>query len=217
MKQVKYLIHVFAFSLCLAFAGCNQQERNEAAQESQQAYNEFKTYVSEAETRADQEFNEAERDWDKEMNEWRSAYQEKEANLERNMENYDEATQKEIGELKTRYQTAWKRTEENYTNYRHYLEMRENLLGVDVKTDDLTEVTAENIRMKYENFVEKVKANADSYDRTEWDHVEGFWSALNTRLSQVEANLDKSAKAAINKTQATYKQVHDQYLNATAE
>ena len=77
-------------------------------------------------------------------------------------------------------------------NFRRVL--RDRLFGEGKIGDDMqfAFVTADNIRGIYQNFVDVVADNRDSYTREDWDEINVLYEALDTRKNVIEKDL-KSA------------------------
>ncbi|HEX8270362.1 MAG TPA: DUF6565 domain-containing protein [Flavobacterium sp.] len=66
--------------------------------------------------------------------------------------------------------------------------LRTTLFGGKAVGDDMTFmwVNKDNIREVYENFIENVQDNKDSYSREDWDEIKLLYEALDTRKNTVE-------------------------------
>jgi len=101
--------------------------------------------------------------------------------------------------LKARYETNMKLAEANAKmeatannsspNFRRVL--RDRLFGEGKIGDDMqfAFVTADNIRGIYQNFVDVVAENRNSYTREDWDEINVLYEALDTRKNAIEKEL----------------------------
>ena len=66
--------------------------------------------------------------------------------------------------------------------------IRETLLGSNHASDDMafTWINKDNILSVYENFVNTVQKNKDSYSREDWDEIKLLYEAIDTRKNTVE-------------------------------
>src|SRR5688500_6528578 len=101
--RLPVLLYVFVAGLALTQVACTNAEQKEAQQESEQAYTDFKEYVTTVGEKIDTSMEDAGRDWDAEMAQNRAAYKEREDRVMTHMDTYDEKRQAEINQLKTDY------------------------------------------------------------------------------------------------------------------
>ncbi|MFH4964927.1 DUF6565 domain-containing protein [Gaetbulibacter sp. M235] len=68
------------------------------------------------------------------------------------------------------------------------LMMRQSLLGNGFNGDDMkfTWINKDNILSVYQNFVDTVEKNKDSYSREDWDEIKLLYEAIDTRKNTVE-------------------------------
>ena len=66
--------------------------------------------------------------------------------------------------------------------------IRKTLLGNDYNGSDMTYawINKDNILNVYQNFVDKVEKNKDSYSREDWDEIKLMYEAIDTRKNTVE-------------------------------
>lgn len=66
--------------------------------------------------------------------------------------------------------------------------IRKTLLGKDFNGSDMTYawINKDNILSVYQNFVDKVEKNKDSYSRENWDEIKLMYEAIDTRKNTVE-------------------------------
>jgi len=70
----------------------------------------------------------------------------------------------------------------------HKQNLRNTLFGANIVGDDMSFawVNKDNILSVYENFVNTVQDNKDSYSREDWDEIKLLYEALDTRKNTVE-------------------------------
>lgn len=86
--------------------------------------------------------------------------------------------------LKTTYEAKIKESDYR-TRLRNSL-FGEGRVGADMQFNF---VTADNILSVYENFVNTIEANKDTYSREDWDEIKVLYEALDTRKNEVEKDL----------------------------
>lgn len=123
-----------------------------------------------------------------------STYEEKRQQVEAKASQLDEKQraeyaelQKEYAALKEKYNAERAQTKAN--NYR--LLLRNALFGEGVIGDDMSFnfMTAANAKSVYENFVNTVSANKDTYSREDWDEVKVLYEAMDNRKNTIEKEL----------------------------
>lgn len=77
----------------------------------------------------------------------------------------------------------------------------EGKIGADIS---FAWVDAKNIRGVYENFVNVVDTNKDSYSREDWDEIKVLYEALDTRKNEVEKELSSKDNMAIAKQKVRF-------------
>ncbi len=194
--------------------GCTKTERdnaetatenagNEAKNESEEAYTNFRNYVDEADRDTAYVYDNK-RDWNKEITDRETAYNERVAAVDKHSSEYDEARRTEIEAMKTRYNTNWETRRATYTSYGKANTMRPQLLSIDENTTDLSSLTAANIRAAYENFVKQVEMNKKNYTNEDWKVVEMSWNELDARKNAIQNELSEKDKYEIGKAKSKY-------------
>ena len=205
-------VHALALLLlgsgvALTTTSCNRADRQEAAAETDQAYDDFKTFVANTETNAEAVGNKSQAEWDEETKQLKDEYDAKVAAAEANMSNWDEARKQEYDQLKTRYTTAYDKRGAAYTASmsaggssampakpgKYYKPM-----------SPAAQLTAANARQTYESFVSNVKANLDQYDLEDWRYINGEWRALDEAYDKVKGNIPAKDLAEIQKEKLKY-------------
>lgn len=167
------------------------------------AYSNYRTYVEEAERDTNYTYA-SDRDWNKEIADRETAYNERLAAVESNAAGYDDARKAELEELKTRYNTNWQTRRETYSSYGRANTMRPELLSIEENANDLSALTAANIRAAYENFVSVVERNKKNYTNADWQIVEQSWNDLDDRKNAIQTELSAKDKYEIGKAKSKY-------------
>ncbi|UOQ70350.1 DUF6565 domain-containing protein [Hymenobacter cellulosilyticus] len=206
-------IHALATLLLLGGAtftqtSCSQADKKEVGQESDQAYEDFKTFVSTAETQADNVGDKAEADYERETTEMKSEFDAKVAAVDKYADQYDDTRRQEIEQLRTRYTTAYDKRDMAWKN-------RPNAVAGTSTGGTTTRLyesaagkygglTAANIRGTYEAFTAQIKQNEDRYGIEDWRTVNADWKALDDRYDQIKNEVSTADRAEIAKEKAKY-------------
>ncbi|MBD2715024.1 hypothetical protein KBK19_08255 [Microvirga sp. STR05] len=186
---------------------CTEGQKKEVSAESDQAYNDFSTFVSDTEAKADAVANEAEADYDRETAQLKSDFDAKVAAVDKYADQYDDARRQEIEALRTRYTTAYDKREMSWKNRatagtastgtmkpgKYYTAM-----------NPAAQVTAANARTTYENFVSNIKKNEDKYDIDDWRYINSEWRALDEAYDKVKGDIPAKDLAEIQKEKLKY-------------
>ncbi|UYZ64544.1 hypothetical protein [Hymenobacter weizhouensis] len=200
-------------------SSCSRSSDNttEVSQESDQAYNDFKTFVSDAETRADNAAATAEADYEQETAQLKSDFDAKVAAVDKYADQYDDARRQEIEQLRTRYTTAYDKREMAWKN-------RPSAAGATASssnaggsgtgtpktgkyykpTSPAAQLTAANARQTYEAFVRNIKQNEDKYDIDDWRAINAEWRALDESYDKVKKDISAADLAEIQKEKLKY-------------
>lgn len=177
MKTIKITIGLC--TLALLFTSC-KDGRNDVAKQNVE---EYKSYVDSI---SNLDYAEAHTNWERIENEYENHKSMATVNIndiedkEDLREDIDEATikyEKYKAELQSEREKESKNT------------FRKNLLGPNYtgSTDTSYEwINKDNILSVYENFVNTVDANKDSYSREDWDEIKLMYEAIDTRKNTVE-------------------------------
>lgn len=192
---------------------CSQSQQKEISAESDQAYNDFATFVSDAETKADAVANEAEADYDRETTQMKADFDAKVAAVDKYADGYDDARRQEIEALRTRYTAAYDKREMAWKN-RSGAGMATTGTSTDISTmkpgkyykpmSPAAQVTAANARTTYESFVANVKQNEDKYDIEDWRYINAEWRALDEAYDKVKGDIPAKDLAEIQKEKLKY-------------
>jgi hypothetical protein len=192
---------------------CSQGQQKEISAESDQAYNDFATFVSDTEAKADAVANEAEADYDRETAQMKADFDAKVAAVDKYADGYDDARRQEIETLRTRYTAAYDKREMAWKNRAGAgmattgatTDMGSMKVGKYYKpTNPAAQVTAANARTTYENFVANVKQNEDKYDIDDWRYINAEWRALDEAYDKVKGDIPAKDLAEIQKEKLKY-------------
>ncbi|MBT9394499.1 hypothetical protein KLP40_15105 [Hymenobacter sp. NST-14] len=192
----------------LTQTSCTNAQQNEVGAESDQAYNDFKTFVSETEMKADAVANEAQADYDRETTQLKSDFDAKVASVDRYADQYDDARRQEIEQLRTRYTTAYDKREMAWNNRPGATDAMSSgtmTMGKYYKpSSPASRVTAANARQVYESFVNDIKRNEDQYDINDWRNINAEWRALDEAYDKIKGDIPASDLAEIQKEKLKY-------------
>ncbi len=181
MKTFKKITVYSLFISLLFLTACDRYDG-----ENDTGYNEYRTYVNENRDNIDSNYD---RDWaeiDTEYNRRRTA-------AETNRDKWDQTRRDEYVQLERDY---------NATRERHAAERARRTEATEAANrtantlinvgynEGLTNVTADNLFAVYENFVNTIDVNKDTYTAEQWTEVEKYWDQLNNRKNEVEPELD---------------------------
>lgn len=201
--------------LTLTQVSCTERQQQEASQESDQAYNDFKNFVDESEMKARNVANETEADYERETAQMQADYDAKAAALDRYTDSYDEQRKQELDQLRNRYNTA---TETRTTTWASRPAVAADGTatmpadGTSVKmgkyykpmTSEIAVMTPQNARAKYNAFVNTVDRNKSSYDIDDWNNVNADWRAMDARYDQIKDQISGEDKRQIAEEKAKY-------------
>ncbi|MCX2739102.1 hypothetical protein [Pontibacter anaerobius] len=212
MYKCKHILIAIAIPLLLS--ACNGQDAEKAA-ENEQALTEYRDYVtsfetdslSEVEMRALQQSADDSTAWETEKAKLQEMYDERRERVEKNLEELTSEQQAEAQQLEQRYNNALATREQQYRDASHRYRLRRDLLGLEIKEDDLSDVTAANIGATYDRFVTNLQQNAEKYKDRDWELIEGWWSALNSRYRTLEGKLQSGTKKIVQQAQNQYKEI----------
>ncbi|UOQ51059.1 DUF6565 domain-containing protein [Hymenobacter cellulosivorans] len=206
-------IHALATLLLLGGAtftqtSCSQADKKEVSQESDQAYEDFKTFVTNAETKADNVGDQVEADYERETTEMKSEFDAKVSAVDKYADQYDDTRRQEIEQLRTRYTTAYDKRDMAWKN-RPSTVAGTSTGGTTTRLYEsaagkYSALTAANIRGTYEAFTAQIKENEDRYGIEDWRTVNADWKALDDRYDQIKKDVSTADRAEIAKEKAKY-------------
>ncbi|WP_439883144.1 hypothetical protein ACSX1A_08215 [Pontibacter sp. MBLB2868] len=212
-----YLRNIVLVSCLLILASCSDQE---AQKERDNAFNDYKDYVTQFETDANRDYTDVElrameqaaednSKWETESAEVMQQYDERKRKVVQNIDLYDEAQQKEFKELEGRYNNAYQKQKEKYQDVSRRYKLRKDLLGLEISSDDMSSITAADLASTYEHFVQNLESRASQLEGRDWELVEGWWIALNNRRRTLDNELSASAKSTIEQATERYKNIRE--------
>ena len=166
-------------SLALVFTSC-KDDKTAMAKENVEEYTDYVDSVSNL------EYAEAYSNWENIENEYNDHKSMATVNVDDPEENED--LQENVDEATVKYESykaelLAEKEKEDQTNF------RKSLFGAnyDASNDMSFEwINKDNILSVYENFVNTVEANKDSYTREQWDEIKMLYEAIDTRKNTVE-------------------------------
>jgi hypothetical protein len=211
-------ILLLAGGVSLTHTSCSRSDRAEVSQESEQAYNDFKNFVAESETKAQAEGNQVEADYERETAQMKSDFDSKVAAVDKYADQYDEPRRQEIEQLRTRYTSAYDTREQAWRNRTIGTTTGGSNPTTGVASSTTTmkqgkyykptnpaaQLTAANARQTYENFTKMIKENEDRYDIDDWRYINAEWRALDEAYDAVKGDISANDLAAIQKEKLKY-------------
>jgi len=188
---------------------CSQADKKEVAAESDQAYQDFQTFVSDTEAKADAATDELEADYDRETTQLKSDFDAKVAAVDKYADQYDDTRRQEVEALRTRYTAAYDKREAAWKNRTTSVATTNasgnTKLGKYYKpTSPASQITAANARATYEAFVQNIKQNEDRYDIDDWRNINAEWRALDEAYDKVKGDIPARDLAEIQKEKLKY-------------
>ncbi|MHA6247643.1 hypothetical protein ACXYMU_06890 [Pontibacter sp. CAU 1760] len=138
-------------------------------------------------------------------------YQLKSEQVRKNLSQYTPAQQQEFETMESRYKQEVASQDKAYAEASHRYKLRERLLGLEIKQDDMSTIAAGELANTYKRFVDGVAGSAEQFETRDWNLVEGWWSALGSRFNSLEADLTAQAKREVAQAQQRYQQIRKQY------
>jgi hypothetical protein len=194
--------------MLFAQLSCSTADRNQAANESEEAYNDFKDYVSNVETATDNQADSAEANWEETTASSQATYEQKASRVDKYTDTYDNNRKQEIDALKTRYNTYWENRNRQHQNQVATSNIsgtsRNGGVAAEFRTETIAATSPAGIRTAYENFVNHVKANKENFTSADWKAAENYFDALDSHKNAVESQLSDKDKYEIGKAKSKY-------------
>lgn len=218
LKEIQYTLLALSLPLLLS---CSSQG-NEQTAENDTTFTEYRDLVtdfeedtlSEVELRAMRDSDIDSATWANITAEREQQYEQKRQVVEQNIDQYPPERQQEIGDLDERYSLAMENRERQYGEASHRYKLRQQLLGIEINEDDLSDIAPEEMANTYQRFVENVAEDAKNYETRDWNLIEGWWSSLGSRYRSLETDLDQQSRTAIAQAQERYTEIRQQYASA---
>ena len=137
-------------------------------------------------------------------------YNERREVVNQNLEELDDNQRAEVDALDQRYNQALQQRERQYEEVNRRKTLRRDLLGLEVRNLDMSDVTAENIGNVYDRFITTLSENVGQYEQRDWNQIEGWWNALNNRYQTLEGELQAPVKRTIAQAQNRYQEIREQ-------
>jgi outer membrane murein-binding lipoprotein Lpp len=194
MKRIKITVAALLIGGIGFLSSCDSASTNNDSKNLE----EFEAYVNELSTETEANWEEVEREYIVKRNK-----------VSDEVGQLSDESKKEFEELKDKYETmkadANSKMDEMEANERA---AKINEMYMIVQSNDrnmdLSNVTAENIKDVYANFVTYIDNNQDAMSNEDWKEAELIWDALNERKNVVEPNLKSENNQEIAKTKVKY-------------
>ncbi|HEX8429374.1 hypothetical protein [Hymenobacter sp.] len=202
------------------YTSCSPTDKKEVSAESDQAYQDFQTFVSDAEAKANNVAEVAEADHEQETNQLKTDFDAKVAAIDRYADQYDDARRQEVEALRTRYTEAFDKREAAWNNRDKNKATAQETADADVDasatggtpkmgkyykpSSPAAKITAANARATYEAFVKNIKQNEDQYDLDDWRNINTEWRALDEAYDKVKGDIPARDLAEIQKEKLKY-------------
>ncbi|RIJ41980.1 hypothetical protein [Pontibacter oryzae] len=209
---MKTFNHTFyTFFVLLLFTACSNQKQTER----EQALADYRNFVTafeqdsltETEMRAMSLEIYDSTEWANEKERLMQTQDSSRAVIETSLADLKKEQQTEVQDLDQRFDNAMHQREQQYRDVSHRYALRRKLLGLEVKKDDLSDITSHNIEAVYDRFVGSLSADTASYQARDWDLIEGWWLALNSRYRTLEQQLSGATKKRIQENQQQYQRL----------
>ncbi|GAB3534756.1 hypothetical protein GCM10027443_22360 [Pontibacter brevis] len=196
---------------------CNTDNNQET--ETDAAYEDYRTFVTdfegdsltETEIRAIESETYDSTEWAAMKENMQQQFNQRLQAVNQNQDQYTEEQRREVQDLENRYNRAIERREQQYEEASRRYRLRRDLLGLEIKNDDLSDITQEDLANTYQRFVDRIAENGQQYEGRDWDLIEGWWSSLNTRYRNLQDALSQQARTTIEQAQARYRDLRSQY------
>lgn len=189
---------------------CSQADKKEVSAESDQAYQDFQTFVSDTEAKADATTDQVEADYERETAQMKTDFDAKVAAVDKYADQYDDNRRQEVEALRTRYTAAYDKREaarrNNGTSASSGTATGGTMtMGKYYKpSNPASRITAANARATYEAFVNDIKRNEDRYDINDWRNINAEWRALDEAYDKVKGDIPTKDLAEIQKEKLKY-------------
>lgn len=180
MKTLKITLSLFAASAM--FVACNDSQKDTAKKN----VDNFEFYIDSVSREAS---SEAAQNWEAiERN-----YQQKKSDVDNSINSVEDNAElkKEVDEAILKYEQFKAEVvaeNERMAIENSKMEIRKSLLGSQYTGGDtqFSWINKDNILSVYQNFVDTVEKNKDSYSREDWDEIKLTYEAIDTRKNTVE-------------------------------
>lgn len=204
MQQLKLFLLI---SILLATFSCSDNEQNQTITDKENAYQEYKDFVIATEQKANSNAPSDLQERNGEISQLNRTYITYESAIMGYYDNYGPERKDEIQELRNRYDIAVKKYQDKFGDVSRRYQLRQELLGLKVETDDMSTITAGNLAATYKHFVNTLDQNKEQYSSRDWEMVEGWWNALKNRKEELKQDLTSADKSPIAEAEQRYLQI----------
>lgn len=204
MQRLKLFLLTTIFISTLS---CSENEQNQTTTVKENTYQEYKDFVISTEQKANSNDQSSLQEWDGEVSQLNKTYLAYEGNVMGHYDEYGPERREEIQELQNRYDVAIQKLKERYEDVSRRYQLRRDMLGIDVESDDLSEITTGNLAATYQHFVHTLDQNKEQYSSRDWEIIEGWWNALKNRAEGLVQNLTPADKSTIAEAEQRYLQI----------
>lgn len=202
---------LFLFSFLLLAVSCKNE--NTTSREAEQVYQDFRGFVSNIEQDTSVNFEKSEADWESEASLLLQEYSKHESKVNQHRDQFSVEKREEVKDLEERFELSYEQRQKLYDEARRRYRLRQDMLGIAVTSDDLTAITPQNITATYQKFVNTLVRNKEVYTERDWHHIEGWWSALNDRKTELNERLQPADQEMIAKKQEEYRSLRGIAIN----
>ncbi|WP_187263662.1 hypothetical protein [Pontibacter beigongshangensis] len=214
MLRTFYFASLLVFSLLLS---CAESKDNKLKAEGEKAYEDLKEFVTKVENMAAADLEDTTLIWENMAGELKEKYYHLEEEVDGYIEIYTPQQRETIQDFKERFRIALNNKQKNFDDARARYRLRQDLLGTEAVSEDLSLINAENITATFQKFVNTVIKNKDVYTPRDWEMIEGWWTALNDRKVKLQEQLRPADEEAIAKKQAEYLELRNTVSASAAE
>lgn len=211
-------IRLILVALCLPLLlSCNTND-NQQTGETDAAYENYRTFVTdfeqdsltETQLRAMESETYDSAEWAAMKEERQQQFNQRLQAVQQNQDQYTEEQRQEIQDLENRYNRTVETREQQYEEASRRYRLRRELLGLEIRQDDLSDITQDNIAATYKRFVDTVAENGQGYESRDWDLIEGWWTSLNNRYRSLQGELPQQTRRTIEQAQERYRALRTQ-------
>ncbi|WP_299990601.1 hypothetical protein [uncultured Pontibacter sp.] len=194
-------------TIFLSGVSCADKEQNQSDTGKESAYQEYREFVLATEQQANSNDQSSLQEWDGEVRELKESYLTHESRIMQYSDAYEPERREEIEELRRRYDAAIQKLQERHEDVSRRYQLRQEMLGIDVESDDLSEITTANLAATYQHFVNTLDQNKAQYSGRDWEMIEGWWNALQNRTKELAQSLSPADRSAIAESEKRYLQI----------
>lgn len=189
-------------SIPILFFSCSRE--NNSGREADQAYQDFREFVAEIEKDTSDNANLSEAEWEKEASRLQDESKKHQNKVNRHKDTYTIEQHEEVNGLQERFKLAYENMQKVYDDAGRRYRLRQDMLGSEVETDDLHNITPDNITATYQKLIATLEDNKDIYTPRDWEHIDGWWNALNKRKDEIDPQLKPADRTMIAEKQKEY-------------